>query len=958
MSDTPHNVFPINIEDIMHTAYLQYSLSVNVGRAIPDVRDGMKPCNRRILYAMGQRGLTKSHKTVKCAKVVGDVLGSYHPHGDASVYDTLVRMAQDFSMRTPLIEGQGNFGSIDGDPPAAYRYTECRMERIAEELLADIEKETVNMVPTFDEETKEPEVLPAKFPNVLVNGSVGIGVGMATNIPTHNLGEVVNATIHLLENPTATVRDLMQHLPGPDFPTGGIICGINPVRALYETGHAVLKIRAKTKIVEKGDREQIIVTEIPYALNKELLVKKIADVVKEKRITGISGLRDESNKKIGIRIVIDIKRGAMASVVLNQLFATTQLESAFGCNMLVVDHNRPRVMNLVQILQAFIDHRFEVVTRRAEFELRKARERAHILAGLLIAVRNIDEVVKIIRESRDRESAGKALMARFDLDAIQAAAILNMRLHQLTNLAVDDLENQYNELMARIAELEELLASREKRLELIKTELAAIRDKYADPRRTEITYDDGDIDIADLIPRHSCIITVSDTGYIKRVPADTYRTQHRGGSGVIGMSTKEEDHVARLFSADSHDIIFFITNRGFMYWLNVYDIPEGARTGNGKAIVNLIKFEKDEQISAMVTVNRAMFEQPGMSLVMCTRNGIIKKTPLSAFKNLRKVALRALVIEENDNLIAADLADGSSEIILSTAKGMACRFSESKVRPMGRAARGVHGLKFKIEGDYVVSMEVVATGLPPVIEAPAGDLDVDADNEENVAPISDADVDADAAEEAAAIDGAEAAAAEETAEESAEGADEAIPEDASKPQLLVVTSRGMGKRSYVDSYRLTGRGAMGVRNIKLGEGETVVAAIKVHPGEDIILTTQRGQVVRTRVDEIRLVGRNSMGVRIIALRKNDSIIGVSTVMQVEEEEPKEPAENTGVFAAAGEPLPVREDAETEAEEVVEEIGGDDDFDDDAPKKQSEEEDDDYVDPTDFGGGDDGGNVPF
>jgi len=954
MSDTPHNVFPINIEDIMHTAYLQYSLSVNVGRAIPDVRDGMKPCNRRILYAMGQRGLTKSHKTVKCAKVVGDVLGSYHPHGDASVYDTLVRMAQDFSMRSPLIEGQGNFGSIDGDPPAAYRYTECRMERIAEELLADIEKETVNMIPTFDEETKEPEVLPAKFPNVLVNGSVGIGVGMATSIPTHNLGEVVNATIRLLDNPTATVRELMECLPGPDFPTGGIICGINPVRALYETGHAVLKIRAKTQIVEKNDREQIIVTEIPYALNKELLVKKIADVVKEKRVTGISGLRDESNKKIGIRIVIDIKRGFMANVVLNQLFATTQLESAFGCNMLVVDHNRPRVMNLVQILQAFIDHRFEVVTRRAEFELRKARERAHILAGLLIAVRNIDEVVRIIRESRDRESAGKALMARFELDAIQAAAILNMRLHQLTNLAVDDLENQYNEIMARIAELEELLASREKRMELIKSELAAIRDKYSDPRRTQITYDDGDIDIADLIPRHSCIITVSDTGYIKRVPADTYRTQHRGGQGVIGMSTKEEDHVARLFSADSHDLIFFITNRGFMYWLNVYDIPEGARTGNGKAIVNLIKFEKDEQIRAMVTVNRAMFDQPGSAIVMATRNGIIKKTPLAAFRNLRKVGIRALVIEEDDDLIAADLADGSSEIILSTAKGMACRFSESKVRPMGRAARGVHGIKFKLEGDYVVGMEVVATGLPPVTET-----------------LTDADVDADAIEDLAAIDGADesvvdeaAAAADEAPESEAEteAADqdgETIPEDASKPQLLVVTSSGMGKRSYVDAYRLTGRGAMGVRNIKLAEGETVVAAIKVHRGEDIILTTQRGQVVRTRVDEIRLVGRNSMGVRIINLRKNDRIIGVSTVMKVEEEAPaEENAENTGIFAAAGEPRPVRED-EAEPETYEESgAGGDDDFDDDAPAKESDEEADDYVDPSDLGGDNGGGDVPF
>ena len=521
MSDAiqKHDV-TVNIEDIMHTAYLQYSLSVNVGRAIPDVRDGLKPCNRRVLFAMRQMGLTKSHSTVKCAKVVGEVLGNYHPHGDSSVYDTLVRMAQDFSMRLPLIEGQGNFGSIDGDPPAAYRYTECRMERITEELLADIDKDTVHMIPTFDEQTLEPEVLPSKFPNLLVNGSVGIGVGMATNIPTHNLGEVIDATVHLMDNPTATPRDLMQFMPGPDFPTGAIICGLDEIRSLYETGHGVLKLRAKCEIVENDGKEQIIVREIPYALNKELLVKKIAEVVNDKIITGISNLRDESNKK-GIKIVLDIKRGAMASVVLNQLYSHTQLESVIGFNMLVVDHNRPRVMNLVQVLQAYLDHRFDVVTRRAQYELKKAEAKAHSLEGLLTAVRNIDEVVRIIRESRTREMAAEALIARFSFTKIQVNAILDMRLHQLTGLAIEDLEKEYNEIMAEISYLKELLASREKRMNLIKEELLAVKERYADRRRTEITYAEGDLNYADLIPRHACVITVSDTGYIKRVPADT-----------------------------------------------------------------------------------------------------------------------------------------------------------------------------------------------------------------------------------------------------------------------------------------------------------------------------------------------------------------------------------------------------------------------------------------------------
>ncbi|MBR3709212.1 MAG: DNA gyrase subunit A [Lentisphaeria bacterium] len=877
MSENSPNDFLVSIEDIMHTAYLQYSLSVNIGRAIPDVRDGMKPCNRRILYAMRQLGLTKSHATVKCAKVVGEVLGNYHPHGDASVYDTLVRMAQDFSMREPLVEGQGNFGSIDGDPPAAYRYTECRMERLTEELLNDIEKETVNMMPTFDEANTEPEVLPAKFPNLLVNGSVGIGVGMATCIPTHNLGETIDATIYMLEHPTASVRELMSCLPGPDFPTGGIICGIDPIRSLYETGHGVIKIRAKADIVEKNNHEQIIVTEIPYAVNKEMMVKKIAELVGEKKINGISDIRDESSKERGIRIVIDIKRGFMGNVILNQLYTHSQMESVMGCNMLVVDHNRPRVMNLPQILQAFLDHRFEVVTRRAQFELKKAEARAHILEGLLIAVNNIDEVVKIIRDSRTKEAAATALIDRFGLTRIQVNAILDMRLHQLTGLAIEDLQADYDEIMKQIAYLKELLASREMRIQLIKEELLYVKERYADKRRTEITYDDGDLDIADLIPRHSCVITVSDTGYIKRVPADTYQTQHRGGVGIVGMKTKDEDHVAHLFNADSHDIIFFFTDKGFMYWLNVYDIPEGVRTGNGKAIVNLIKIEPGEQIKAMLTLNKSMFDMENMSIVMATRNGVVKKTALSQFKNLRNVGLRALIIEEGDDLIGAELASGTDEVILSTAKGMACRFVETDIRSMGRAARGVTGIRFKIEDDYIVSMEVV-----PGENAEAA---------LNAAPIDDdAELPADDAAEDVADD---------MNEDAAEADDDAeTEEDNGKPQLLVVTSGGMGKRSYVDKYRLTRRGAKGVKNMNLDEGETVVAALRVKEDDELLITTERGQITRIPVSEIRKVGRNSKGVRIMNLRKNDRITSVSCIVQVEvENKPEDDGEEKFVVKA-------------------------------------------------------------
>ncbi len=867
------NDYPVHIEDIMHTAYLQYSLSVNVGRAIPDVRDGLKPVNRRILYGMKQLGLTKGHATVKSARVVGEVMGKYHPHGDVAVYDALVRLAQPFSMRTPLIEGQGNFGTIDGDPAAASRYTECRMERVAEELLADLDKDTVNMIPNFDESETEPEVLPAKFPNLLVNGSMGIGVGMATNIPPHNLGEVVDGTLYLLDHPTATVAELMKYIPGPDFPTGGIIYGINPIRDLYTTGHGVIKVRAKAEIVEtKSGGEQIIVTEIPYAVNKEMLVKRIADLVRDKKITGISGLRDETSRRTGIRIVIDIKRGAMSTVVLNQLFAHTQMENAFGCNMLVVDMNRPRTLNLLQILQRYIDHRLEVVTRRTRFDLAKTEARIHILEGLLLAVRNLDDVVKIIRASRTRVEAQETLMARYNFSKIQVTAILDMRLYQLTGLAIEDLENEYSERCKFADYLRSLLASRELRLGVIKTELLEVKGKYADPRRTDIAFDEGDIDVADLIPRHSCVITVSNTGYIKRVPADTYQTQHRGGVGIIGMETKDEDHVEHLFNADSHDIILFFTNKGVMHWLNVYEIPEGARTGKGKAIVNLIKLEPNEQIRAMLTIKKSMFEEnEELCIAMATKCGVIKKTQLSQFRHLRKIGIRALSIDEGDDLIGAELVGPTDEIILSTAKGMACRFKSSDVRAMGRTARGVTGLRFKIEGDWIVSMEVVPsdddTVLPPVDGDEAGDQALSAGDE--------------------AADAADAA-AEETEELDVDEEDNGESlEDTGKPQILIVTSGGMGKRSYVEDYRLTRRGAKGVKNLNLRDGEEVVAAVKVRHGDELIITTERGQVVRISVDEIRIVGRASRGVKIMELRKGDRITGVACLIEVEGQKQQE-----------------------------------------------------------------------
>lgn len=847
MSDFETRDIPVNIEDIMHTAYLQYSLSVNVGRAIPDVRDGLKPVNRRILYAMKMLNLGKSHATVKCARVVGEVMGKYHPHGDSAIYGALVRLAQDFSMRAPLIEGQGNFGNIDGDPAAASRYTECRMERLAEEMLFDIEKDTVNMIPNFDESEKEPEVLPASFPQLLVNGTTGIGVGMATSIPPHNLGEVIDATVCLLDNPKATVDELMEYLPGPDFPTGAIIRGRYSMRQFYQTGRGSVKLRAKADIIEKDGVEQIIITEIPYAINKGQLVEKIAELVKDKRITGISSITDVSSKRVGLRIEIGVKRGAMGSVILNQLYSQTQLETVIGCTMLVVDHNRPRTMNLAQVLQAYIDHRLEVVLRRAIFDLNKAEARSHILEGLLKALANIDEVVQIIRESRNRQEAQTNLIARFAFTQIQADAILDMRLHQLTGLAVEVVQAEFDELQVKIDYLRKLVASRDMRLGVIREELIEIKNKYSDPRRSEITVDDSDLNIADLIPRHSCVITVSNTGYIKRVPSDTYRTQHRGGKGIIGMETKEEDYVEHLFNADSHDLIFFFTDRGFMYWLNVYEIPEGSRTGKGKAIVNMIKVEPGEKICAMLTVSPDEFDDPNKYIVMASRRGYIKKSELALFKNLRRVGLRALVIEEDDDLIGAGISENGNEILLSTRLGMACLFDQDdeQIRPMGRTARGVTGMRFKIDGDSVVSMEVIREHVYTEAEMTGEEGETETEVEVEV----------------------------ETDEEG--------PVFGSGPEVLVVTDGGMGKRSFVSTYRKTNRGAKGVVNIKLREGEHVLAVVQVTDDDEILLTTERGQLVRIPASEIRTVGRASKGVRIMNLNNGDRITGVAKLVKVE-----------------------------------------------------------------------------
>ncbi|MDR0914162.1 MAG: DNA gyrase subunit A [Oscillospiraceae bacterium] len=696
-------IIEVDIKREMEKSFLDYSMSVIVARALPDVRDGLKPVHRRILYTMHERGLTPEKPYRKCADIVGSVLGSYHPHGDASVYDAIVRLAQDFSMRYMLVDGHGNFGSVDGDPPAAYRYTEAKMSKIATEMLTDIDKKTVDFAPNFDDRLEEPTVLPSRYPNLLVNGSSGIAVGMATNIPPHNLGEVTNALIHLIDNPDADVFELMEYLPGPDFPTAGIIMGRSGIRAAYSTGRGKITLRARAEIVEaKNGRFKIIVTELPYQVNKARLIENIAEMVKEKRIEGISNVEDHSDR-IGMHIEIDVKRDASPQVVLNQLYSYTQLSVTFGIIMLAIVNGEPKILTLKEVLQHYIDHQTIIIRRRTEFDLKKAQERAHILEGMKIAVDFIDEVVAIIRRSKDIGSAKTSLMERFGLDEIQAQAIVQMRLGQLTGLERAKIEEEIRVLGEKIADFMDILGSVERQLNIIKDELTEIARKFKDERRTEITTVSGEVDIEDLIPREECILTYTQFGYIKRLAADTYKTQNRGGRGISGMSRREEDVATEMFLINSHDYVLFFSNLGRVYRLKCYEIPEGSRQSKGMNIANLLPISADERITSMIKVPE--FDE-NKTLVMVTKQGVIKRIKLNAYNTSRKGGLIALELNEGDELAWVRMTEGQSQIIVATRKGMAVRFDENTIREMGRQARGVRAIRLK-DGDEVVGMSAV-----------------------------------------------------------------------------------------------------------------------------------------------------------------------------------------------------------------------------------------------------------
>ena len=705
--ETHNKIITVDIESEMKRSFLDYSMSVIVSRALPDVRDGLKPVHRRILYTMYENGLSPEKAYRKCADTVGAVLGRYHPHGDASVYDALVRLAQDFSMRYPLVDGHGNFGSVDGDPPAAYRYTEAKMSRISTVMLTDIDKDTIDYGSNYDDRLKEPLVLPSRFPNILVNGSTGIAVGMATNIPPHNLGEVIDAVVMLLDKPDATLEDIMAYIPGPDFPTGGIIMGRSGIRAAYATGRGKITLRGRAEIQEhKNGREKIVITEIPYMVNKARLIENIADLVKDKRITDISDIRDESDRE-GMRIVVELKRDANAQVVLNQLYNYTQLQDTVGVIMLALHDGRPQVMTLPQILRYYIDFQEEVLTRRTRYDLRKAKEREHILEGMKLVVDHTDEVIHIIRHSEDQNDAKKNLSERFGVTDEQAAAIVAMRLGQLSGMERIKIEEELAQILEKVADLEDILQRPERLRSILKGEILEIRQKYADPRRTEIQTVTGEVDIEDLIPVEDCVITLTHMGYIKRQPADTYRTQRRGGRGISGMNRREEDFVEELFFCSSHDYILFFTDRGRAFRLKGYEIGESGRSSVGTNIVNLLQLESGEQVTAMIRVRP---EDEGKYLCMVTEQGVIKRTELAAYKNLRKGGLIAVSLDDGDRLAWVRLTSGEEELIVATREGMAIRFSEGDVRSMGRSARGVRAIKLA-DGDLVVGMAPAGEGI-------------------------------------------------------------------------------------------------------------------------------------------------------------------------------------------------------------------------------------------------------
>ena len=802
-------ILPRFIEDEMKDSFINYSMSVIMSRALPDVRDGLKPVHRRILFAMNELGLSPGRAFKKSALVVGDVLGKYHPHGDMAVYDSMVRMAQDFSLRYPLIDGQGNFGSIDGDPAAAYRYTESRMTRMAIDILEDIDKETVNFAPNFDDRLLEPTVLPSKVPNLLINGSSGIAVGMATNIPPHNLSEVVDAAVAQIENPEIEIDELYEILPGPDFPTGGFIYGKEGIRDAYRTGRGRVKMRARAITETKNTgRESIVINEIPYMVNKSKLIEDMAGLVRDKKVEGITDIRDESDRE-GMRIVIDLKRDAMAEVILNHFYTKTQLQSTFGVIFLALVDNVPKVMDLKEMLQHFIDHRHDVVVRRTQFELRKAEERAHILEGLKIAIDNLDEVIEIIRGSRETEAARNSLMERFELSEVQAQAILDLRLARLTGLEREKLEEEYQELIKAIARLKNILESKSIRMQIIKDELLEMKAKYGDPRRTEILADSGDFDIEDLIAEEEMVITISHLGYIKRLPVTTYQRQARGGRGKSGQTTRETDFLEHLFIASTHDYILYFTARGQLYWLKVHEIPQAGRTAQGKAIVNLIEIDKEDSITAMVPVRK--FDENSY-VVMATRNGIIKKTVLSAFSNPRRTGIRAISVPEGDVMIEAKITDGTNDIILATRQGIAIRFPESKVRDMGRTAYGVRGVR--LDGDdYLIGMVIVKREATLLAVSEKGMGKRTSINEYRVTNR-----------------GGKGIITFRVGPKTGEVV--SIKDVVDSEEVILITEHGLIIRLPIGTVKATGRNTMGVKLINLSPGDRVVDVARIVPGEE------------------------------------------------------------------------------------------------------------------------------
>ena len=833
------NMIDVEVDDELKKSFIAYAMAVNVSRAIPDVRDGLKPVHRRILYSMHEMGLYNDKAYRKCARIVGDVLGKYHPHGDFAVYDALVRLAQDFTINCPLVDGHGNFGSVDGDPPAAMRYTEARMSKLAAEMLRDLDKETVDFYPTFDDTGMQPTVLPARFPNLLVNGSDGIAVGMATNIPPHNLAEVIDGVIAQIDNPEITVDELMEYIPAPDFPTGAILMGRAGIKRAYRTGRGNYILRAKCEIEDytsgNTQRTRIVVTEIPYQVNKERLIKNIADLVKDKRVEGISDIREESDRE-GMRIVIELRKDANAQVVLNTLYKHTQLQTSNGIIMLALVDGEPKVLNLKEVIHYYIGHQKDVIVRRTRFDLNKAEERAHIVAGLVLALANIDEVIAIIKASADKNVACEKLMQAFELSDKQANAILEMRLQRLTSLEVEKLQEELAELEKTIADLKDILANEWRVLAIIKEDLAAIRDKFPGERKTELSYDYGEIDVEDLIEEEDVVISMTHSGYVKRQPVAEYKAQRRGGMGVTAHRPKDEDFVERLFISSTHDNILFFSSFGKVYSIKGYEIPEAQRQARGRAIVNLLQIAQDEKITAVIPLKK---DTDGF-IAMATRNGLIKKTALSEFENIRKVGKIAIRINEGDELISVQFTTGEDELIIASSEGKCIRFSEQGVRPMGRDTQGVRAMDLG-EGDYLVDMLVVKPGC----------------------------------------------------------------------QILTITSKGYGKRSEVEDYRLQGRAGKGIKAGVFNEKTGHLVNLKiVGEDEDIMIISNNGTIIRMHVSDISMIGRNTQGVRVMRL-KDSEVATVAVAPREEEEEPSGEEETPAGEETAEDPVPSEEAAPDE-----------------------------------------------